>query len=99
MYYQNLLLKMRKCRQKRQAAASEMRPLDRVLTSLASLRVGRCTAVQLGRTCDTSACPQSGSPQRLHGDRHQAPMTHLHASTTGQHLAMVMVRAGSNTRD
>ena len=50
------------CRQKSHAAASEMRPLDRVLTSLASLRVGRCTAVQLGRTCDTSACPQSGSP-------------------------------------
>jgi len=45
------------------AAAREMRPLDKVLTNLASLRVGCCTAVQLGRVCDTSACPQSGNPR------------------------------------
>ena len=37
------------------AAARDMRPLDSVLTSLASFRVGRCTAVQLGRVWDTAA--------------------------------------------
>ena len=62
------------------AAASEMRPLDSVLTSLASLRVGRCTAVQLGRTCETSACAQSGSPSACKVSPSGTPS--LHAPTS-----------------